>query len=123
MSAATNLGILFALASLGLLFSVRRLTRLGRLKFAYAVGWGMIGLLGLLAPAVALAIDWLEQSLDLPIGTLLLFIGIVFLITLSMQLSISVSGLSRQLVEVAERVAELEHSSNKDGAKFDSTQD
>jgi len=83
----------------------------------------MIGLLGLLAPAVALAIDWLEQSLDLPIGTLLLFIGIVFLITLSMQLSISVSGLSRQLVEVAERVAELEHSSNKDGAKFDSTQD
>lgn len=123
MNATLWLGMLTAGAGFFLLFSVRRLSRLGRLKFAYALGWGLIGLLGLLAPVVTIAIDWLLQSRDVPIDTLLLFIGIVFFIILLMQLSISVSGLSRQLMAVAERVAELEHLVNKDGDKFGSTQD
>lgn len=117
------LGFLTALAGLFLLLSVRRLSRLGLLKFAYALGWGIIGLFGFLAPAVAVAIDRLAQSFDVPVSTLLLFVGIVFLIALSMQLSISVSGLSRQLVAVAERISELENLSNENGAKRDSPQD
>jgi len=114
MSRSLTVGILLALLSLGLLYSVRKLSHLGRLKFAYALGWGVIGILGLLAPVAAVAIDWFAQSLRVPIGTLLVFVGIIFLVSLSMQLSISVSGLSRQLEKVSERVAELEHSANAD---------
>lgn len=114
MSKSLTVGILLALVSLALLYSVRKLSHLGRLKFAYSLGWGVIGLLGLLAPVAAVAIDWFSQSLEIPIGTLLVFVGIIFLVSLSMQLSISVSGLSRQVEKVSERVAELEHSVNAD---------
>lgn len=114
MSKSLTVGIFLALVSLGLLYSVRKLSHLGRLKFAYALGWGVIGILGLLSSAAALAINWFAQSLEIPFGTLVVFIGIIFLVSLSMQLSISVSGLSRQLEKVSERVAELEHSANAD---------
>lgn len=116
----STLGVLLAIASVGLLYSVRKLARLARLKFAYSLGWGVIGILGLLAPIGAVLIERLAQSLDVPVSTLLIFVGAVFLVSLSMQLSISVSGLSRQIEEISSRVAEIDHSVSSDGAKVES---
>lgn len=117
----STLGVLLAIASGGLLYSVRKLSRLGRLKFAYALGWGIIGVLGLLAPIGAVLIERLAVSLDLPVGTLIVFVGAVFLVSLSMQLSVSVSGLSRQIEEISARVAEIDYSTNSDEAKVESS--
>jgi len=123
MSGIFVLGLLTSLAGLMLLSLVRRLSRLGRLKFAYAVGWGLVGLLSLLAPAAAVFFGWIEQSIDVPLDIMLPFIGMIFLISVSMQLSISVSGHSRQIESMAARVAELEYSINTDKATDHSLKD
>ena len=123
MSGIFVLGLLTSLAGLMLLSLVRRLSRLGRLKFAYAVGWGLVGLLSLLAPAAAVFFGWIAQSIDVPLDIMLPFIGMIFLISVSMQLSISVSGHSRQLESMAARVAELEYSINTDKATDHSLKD
>jgi len=97
-----------------LLYVVKKLSRLGRLKFAYAMGWGVIGILCMF---VAVTVLFLAPFLEAPLDTMVISIvcvGGACLVAVLVQLSISVSVIARQVEKVATRIAEIEHSMNRD---------
>lgn len=119
MSVPSTFGALCAIASLALLYSVRRLSRLGRLKFAYSLGWVVVGITALMTSILAEVLRFFAQDIERPIQVLLSFGGVMFFLSLLMQLSISVSGLSKQNEQIAESFAKLEYLLSKDGSKFE----
>lgn len=93
-----------------LLVLVWKQSRLGRLKLAYALGWtGLIGI-GLLSPFLLVFSKPVARWLMVAESTLLVLLASTFLLLITIQLSISVSGLSKQIEEISLRVAEAESS-------------
>jgi len=100
-------------ACVALLLLVWKQSRLGRLKLAYALGWaGLVGT-GLLAPFLLMFSKPVAKWLMVAESTLLVLIASTFLLLITIQLSISVSGLSRQIEEISLRVAEVESAETK----------
>ena len=83
------------------------LTKRQRISFRYTVGWFIVFFIsataGLFVPLVSPIAELLQ------ISTSMVFVGIVViaLLLISIQLSISISGLQRQLRDLAENVALL----------------
>jgi uncharacterized membrane protein YfcA len=101
--------VLLASIFSGLIAAVAyRLGRKGRLSFRYAVGWLALAAVGVFAgafiPVVSPVADWLEIS-----PAALVAVGaILLLVSICIQLSISISGLQEQNRRLAEKLAILE---------------
>jgi uncharacterized membrane protein YfcA len=85
-----------------------RLGRRGRLSFRYTIGWLALAAVGVFAgafiPVVSPVADWLEIS-----PAALVAVGaILLLVSICIQLSISISGLQEQIRRLVERLAILE---------------
>jgi hypothetical protein len=98
-----------AAALLSLVFAgiVYRLARIGRLSFRYTVGWLTLSMLGLLAGFFVPIVQPIAEFLKLTPAALLALMAVVLLVSICIQLSISISGLQEQLRSMAEKVALL----------------
>ena len=98
-----------AAAFLSFIFAgmVYRLARIGRLSFRYTVGWLSLSMLGLLAGLFVPIVQPIAEFLKLTPAALLALLAVVLLVSICIQLSISISGLQEQLRSMAEKVALL----------------
>jgi len=109
MSHSLRQGILIALGGVGLTAAVISLARRQLISLRYALGWTFIAISGaagaLLVPTVQPIAELFGMS---PTG-LLLAAATVVLLAITLQLSISVSGLQEQVRSLAEAHSLLEH--------------
>ena len=98
-----------AAAVLSFIFAgmVYRLARTGRLSFRYTVGWLTLSMLGLLAGFFGPIVQPIAEFLKLTPAALLALFAVILLVSICIQLSISISGLQEQLRSMAEKVALL----------------
>ena len=98
-----------AAAVLSFIFAgmVYRLARSGRLSFRYTVGWLTLSMLGLLAGFFVPIVQPIAEFLKLTPAALLALFAVVLLVSICIQLSISISGLQEQLRSMAEKVGLL----------------
>ncbi|NDC27224.1 MAG: DUF2304 domain-containing protein [Actinobacteria bacterium] len=107
MSQETLQVIEIAVISVMFMVLIAFLTKRQRISFRYTVGWFVVFFIsataGLFVPLVLPIAELLQ------ISTSMVFVGIVViaLLLISIQLSISISGLQRQLQDLAENVALL----------------
>jgi hypothetical protein len=98
--------------------SVYILARRGKLSFRYTVGWLVLCLLGITTGASVEIVQPLAEKLKVSPAALLGIGAIFLLITICVQLSISISGMQEQIRRLAEEVANtklrLEEHQSKD---------
>lgn len=103
-SAQVLVAAIFCIAFSAVVFA---LARRDRLSFQYTVGWlslfalGIIAILGL--PATNRVSEWLRVT---P-AALLALCGLILLLLICIQLSISISGMQKQIRHLAEENAKL----------------
>ena len=112
---------LVALGGLGMFAVVFTLSRRQLLSLRYALGWMSVSALLVIAALVLLLIGGISESLPITPTGLLAAIGLAFVLAITLQLSISLSGHQdaiRQLSEtnalLEERVARLEREVNEE---------
>ncbi len=119
LGVVTNLGVqaaLVALGGVGMFLVVFELSRRGLLSLRYALGWMGVSVLLVAAGALLVLVGGLSDSLPFTPTGLLAAVGLAFVLLITLQLSISLSGQQdaiRQLSEanalLEERVSHLEH--------------
>jgi uncharacterized membrane protein YfcA len=107
MSASTVQTLYAAAVSLVFVLIVYRLGRRQKLSFRYAVGWMILGVLGVFAGLLAPLSEPLANQLRVSPPALLAIGGMILLLVLCVQLSISISGLQEQVRTLAEEAANL----------------
>lgn len=107
MSAKTTQTLYAAAVSMIFVLSIYRLGRKQKLSFRYATGWLVLGFLGVVAGLVAPLSEPLANYLHVSPAALLAIGGMILLLVLCVQLSISISGLQEQVRTLAEESAFL----------------
>jgi hypothetical protein len=97
-----------AIGGLGMLFGVFTLSRRRLLSLRYALGWMAVSVLLLLAALVLVLIGGISSSLPFTPTGLLASVGLGFVLVISLQLSISLSGQQEAIRELSEAAALLE---------------
>lgn len=115
MSTQVKQALVLALGGLGIMLLILRLARRRLLTTRYALGWLGIGALVALAAVSMPFVGRLGKLADITPTAVLLMISSIFLLAISIQLSISVSQLQERLRTTAEahallarRVSDLE---------------
>jgi hypothetical protein len=85
--------------------AVISLSRSGRISFRYTIGWLMLCALSAIGGLLLPVIEPLSQKLQLDAFSLVGALAVVILLSLCIQLSISISGLQRQLRRLNEDLA------------------
>jgi hypothetical protein len=99
--------LLVALGGLGMLTGVFFLARRGLLSLRYALGWMGVSVLLFVAALVLVLVGGISNSLPLTPTGLLASVGLAFLVVISLQLSISLSGQQEAIRELSEANALL----------------
>jgi len=107
MTSTTFQTIVGAVLSLMLMTGVYRLGRKQRLSFRYTAGWMILGAFGVLAGLLIPVAEPIAKQLQVAPSALLGVGAVVLLVVLSVQLSISISGLQEQVRRLAEETAFL----------------
>jgi uncharacterized membrane protein YfcA len=107
MSPQTTQAVLATLISVIFVLSVYRLGRRQKLSFRYTVGWLVLGGLGIVAGIFSPLAEPLAEQLNLSPAALLGVGGLLLLLVLCVQLSISISGLQEQVRTLAEEASYL----------------
>lgn len=81
------------------------LGRSAKLSFRYTIGWLTLGVLGIFASFAVVVIEPVASVLAISPAAAIAIGGLVLLLLLCVQLSISISGLQRQVTELAEEIA------------------
>jgi hypothetical protein len=101
--------LIAAITGIAVIVVVARLFRRGQLSFRYTMGWMAVASFGVLAGLFVPVVEPLADFLGLSAAALLGLAALVFVTALSIQLSISISGLQRQIRTLTEEVARLRH--------------
>jgi hypothetical protein len=108
--------LLVALGGLGMFLVVFELSRRSLLSLRYALGWMGVSVLLVVVGILLVAVGGLSDSLPFTPTGLLAAVGLAFVLAITLQLSISLSGhqdaireLSEANALLEERVNELEH--------------
>ena len=107
MSPQTTQAVLATVISVVFVLSVYRLGRSQKLSFRYTVGWLVLGGLGVVAGLLSPLAEPLADQLNLSPAALLGVGGLLLLLILCVQLSISISGLQEQVRTLAEEASYL----------------
>ena len=107
MDIKTQQTIYAALASVVFSVVVYRLGRNRKLSFRYTVGWLALGLLGIVAGILIPLTGSIASRLHIAPAAVLGIVGLVLLLVLCVQLSISISGTQDQVRRLTEQVALL----------------
>jgi uncharacterized membrane protein YfcA len=96
-------------ASLGLIFaiSIYLLARKGRLNFRYAVGWLTLCLVGLVAGVLVPVVGPLADLVKVTPAALVSIAAVILLLSICIQLSVSISGMQEQIRRLTEELAQL----------------
>jgi hypothetical protein len=112
--------LLVALGGLGMFLVVFELSRRSLLSLRYALGWMGVSVLLVVAGILLVAVGGLSDSLPFTPTGLLAGVGLAFVLAITLQLSISLSGhqdaireLSEANALLEERVNQLEHRSER----------
>ena len=106
--AVTTLQVLFcAMIGLGSAGWIYRKARRGLLNFRYTVGWLLLSAFGVMAGIVIPVITPIANLLAITPAALLAIGGIILLIVICVQLSISISGLHERQRRLTEELAHL----------------
>ena len=105
MTAESLQAITTALLSIASAAFVLRLARSQLLSFRYTVGWLCLLLLTALSGILLPAIRPLAKSLSTTPGILVSGLAILILVLICIQLSVSISGLQKQVQSLAEDLA------------------
>jgi hypothetical protein len=84
-----------------------RLARRGRLSFRYTVGWLVVFTLSLLSAPVLPIMELVSRNLHLAPASVFAVAALALLVVISVQLSISISGLQEQVRQLNEDLAFL----------------
>ena len=106
--AVTTLQVLFCTVT-GLCLSgwIYRKARRGLLNFRYTVGWLLLSAFGVMAGIVIPVITPIANLLAITPAALLAIGGIILLVAICVQLSISISGLHERQRRLTEELAHL----------------
>jgi hypothetical protein len=107
MSPQTTQTVLAAATSLVFVVLVYRLGRKQKLSFRYTVGWLVLGGLGVIAGIILPLAEPIAKQIHLSPAAFLGVGAVILLVTLCVQLSISISGLQEQVRTLAEEAAYL----------------
>lgn len=107
MSSRVVQSLVGAIVSLVFILSVHRLGRQQKVSFRYAVGWMVLGTLGLVAGLLVPLAEPVADLLSVSPAALLGLGGMILLLVLCVQLSISISGLQEQVRVLAEEASFL----------------
>lgn len=107
MSFAVRQTLVAAILGTLILISVVSVSRRGLLSFRYTIGWTLVASLGILSGVFVWAVDPVAGSLGLSAAALLGVLAFLFVTLIAIQLSISISGLQKQLRTMAEDIARL----------------
>lgn len=107
MTPAVSQAILAATMGLVILVVVVRLSRRGQLSFRYTLGWVAVSALGILAGLFVPLAEPAADTLGLSPAALVALLGVVFFVFIAIQLSISISGLQKQIRNLTEEIASL----------------
>ena len=105
MSQQVTQAIEIAAAALAFAIFVFYLARKQRISFRYTVGWLFLGTIGAFSGLLIPAISPLANTLQLDAFSLVSAVAVIVLLTLCVQLSISISGLQRQVQLLNEDLA------------------
>jgi hypothetical protein len=108
MSHLAAQSIVEAVGGLAMLLLVFNLARRGLLSLRYALGWMGVSILLLVAAFALALVGGVSDSLPLTPTGLLAAVGIGFLLLITLQLSISLSGHQEAIRELSEANALLE---------------
>jgi len=103
-----------AAVGIALVVSVVRLSRRGQLSFRYTVGWIAVASIGILSGLLVPLAEPIANALGLSAAALLALLALIFFVVISIQLSISISGLQKQNQTLAEELARLRQSISRD---------
>ena len=87
--------------------SVYMLARRGRLSFRYTVGWLVLCLFGITAGALVQIVQPLAEKLKVTPAALLSISAVLLLVSICIQISISISGMQEQIRRLTEEAAEI----------------
>ena len=107
MSPQNFQAILATVISIVFVIVVYRLGRQQKLSFRYTLGWLTLGVLGVVAGVFSPLATPLSDRLNLSPAALLGVGGLLLLLVLCVQLSISISGLQEQIRTLAEESSYL----------------
>lgn len=113
MSSAQLQTLIAAIVSVVFVLSVHRLGRRSMLSFRYTVGWMMLGMMGVIAGLLLPLAEPVAVALNVSPAALLGGVGILLLMTLCVQLSISISGLQDQVRTLAEELGNAREESDR----------
>ena len=109
MGVETRQVLVAAIAGLLMIVTVVPLSRRGQLSFRYTIGWIFVASVGVLGGSLAPFAEPLATLLGLSTAALLAFVALVFVTMIAIQLSISISGLQKQLHKLAQEIAYYRH--------------
>jgi hypothetical protein len=104
---------LVALGGVGMFLVVFELSRRGLLSLRYALGWMGVSALLVAAGIALVLIGGLSDSLPFTPTGLLAAVGLAFVLLITLQLSISLSGQQEAIRELSEANALLEERVNR----------
>ena len=94
-----------------------RLGRRGKLSFRYTVGWALLFSLGISSILLIRIVEPLADFLKISPAALIAVTGLVLLLTICIQLSVSISGLQEQTRRLSEELALLRAQQIKNSAE------
>lgn len=109
MSRATTQFLLVAVVSLVFGMAIVRLTKRRALSFRYAMGWLALSGIGVLAAAAVPLVQPISVALRVSEVAFVAACAVILLLVVCIQLSISISGLQRQVRALSEELALLRH--------------
>ena len=107
MTSSTTQTLLAALLGIVVVIIVVRLARRGMLSFRYTIGWIAVASTGILAGFFVPLVEPVASTLGLSAAALVAIIALLFFVVISIQLSISISGLQQQVRTLTEELARL----------------
>ena len=107
MSQSTAQLFVAAVFCLAFMVGVYRLARNGLLSFYYAMGWLTLFAVGILALIALPVTNKISDWLNVTPAALLAVAGLLILLVICIQLSISISGLQNQVRRLTEELAKL----------------
>ena len=107
MSQSTAQVLVAGIFCVGFVAVIFGLARRDRLSFQYTMGWLSLFTLGIVAIIALPATNRISRWLRVTPAALLALCGLILLLMICIQLSISISGLQKQVRRLAEEVAKL----------------
>lgn len=119
MSTRTIQAVYSSLASLVFVLFVYRLGRKQKLSFRYTVGWITLGFLGVLGSLLLPMAAPVARFFGVIPSALIGIVAIIMLVSLCVQLSISISGIQEHIRKISEQVALLKGELESDSDSLD----